>query len=67
MSKRNRAVVWGTLAVILLIVLAFVPSTNGKRPKAQPQRISTVNSVRSVSITLPATNVPSPSQPGNAR
>jgi hypothetical protein len=63
MSTRNRAAVWGTMAVVLLILVALPPRGNGRRTKAQAQRISTVNSVRSVTITLPATNTLPAAQP----
>jgi len=64
MGMRNRAAIWGVLAVILIIVLALLPPRRTGPPKARAQRISAVNSVRSVSMTLTPTNALPSAQPG---
>ena len=64
MGMRNRAAIWLVLAVILILVLALLPARRTGPPKARAQRISTVNSLPSVSITLTKTNALSGAQPG---
>jgi hypothetical protein len=61
---RNRAAVWGVIAVILFIVLALLAAKPIGPPKARAQRITGVNTVRSVSLTLTNTNALSGTQRG---
>jgi hypothetical protein len=62
MARRTKTAVWGVLAAVGFIVLAWLPPTSGisHKAKARAQRIATVNSVRSVSFTLTNTSA----QPG---
>jgi hypothetical protein len=61
---RNRAGILGGLAVILFIVLALLAHKPIGPPKARAQRITGVNTVRSVSLTLTNTNALSGTQRG---
>jgi hypothetical protein len=61
---KNRAAVWGALAVILFIVLALLAAKPIRPPKARAHRITGVNTVRSVSMTLTNTNALSGAQRG---
>lgn len=56
MGMRNRTAIWGALAVILFIILVFLASKPIRPPKARASRITAVNSVRSVTLTLTNTN-----------
>jgi len=48
---RNKVAIWGVLAAIVVIALAFL-SPPIPQSKARAQRISSVNHVSSVSFTL---------------
>ena len=61
---RNRAAIWGVIAVSLFIALVLLPPLRTGPPKARAQRITTVNSVSSVSLTLTSTNVVAGAQRG---
>jgi hypothetical protein len=61
---KNRAAIWGVIAVILFIALVLLPPLRTGLPKARAQRISTVNNVSSVSMTLTSTNAVSGAQRG---
>jgi hypothetical protein len=60
---RNKVAIWGFLAAIAVIALAFL-SPPIPRTKARAQRISSVNHVSSVSLTLTNASTPPASQPG---
>ena len=60
---RTKITLWVMLAVIGLIALSLLAPPL-KPPKARAQRISGVNSVRSVTFTLTNTNALPASQPG---
>jgi hypothetical protein len=64
---RKKAAVWGVLAAILLIALVLPAQKPAGRAKTRAQRITTVNSVRSVTMTLPATNGLSRTQAGGGK
>jgi hypothetical protein len=54
MKPRNRTTVWTVLAVVVLGALIWMARTAPAAPKAKAraQRITAVNTVRSVSFTL---------------
>jgi hypothetical protein len=60
---RNKAAIWGVLAVVAVIALAFL-SPPIPRTKARAQHISTVNHVAVVSLTLKNTSPLPAGQPG---
>jgi len=49
---KNKTTIWGVLTVIAIILLVLVALPSVHRPKARAQRISTVNSIRTVSLTM---------------
>ena len=55
MSMRDKTTTYGVLTVIAIILLVMVALPPVHRPKARAQRISTVNHVSTVSLTM--TNV----------
>ena len=61
---RERAAIWGVLAVILFIALALLAHKTLGPPKVRAQRITGVNTVRSVSLTRTNTNALSGTQRG---
>ena len=62
MSSKTR--LWVVLAVIVFIALAFLLAPPIRPPKAQASRISGVNTLRSVTLTLTNTNALPSAQPG---
>ena len=49
---KDKTTTWGVLAVIAIILLAMVALPAIHRPKARPQRITTVNSMSTVTLTM---------------
>ena len=60
---RNKLAIWGVLAAIVVIALAFL-SPPIPRAKARAQRVSAVNNVAVVSLTLTNTSPLPAVQPG---
>jgi len=52
MSGRTKAAIWGMLVAVVFITLAFLSPIHSRPNKAHPQRITAVNVVRSVSLTI---------------
>ena len=52
MSIKNNTTLRGVLTVIGIILLALLALPSVHRPKARPQRIMTVNSLSTVSLTM---------------
>ncbi len=55
---KQKTAIWVVLAVLGIIVLALLPPVTLRSPKAHANRITGVNNVRSVTLTL--TNVSAP-------
>ena len=49
---KDKTKAWGVLTVIVTILLIMVTLPPVHRPKARAQRISTVNSISTVSLTM---------------
>ena len=61
----NKTKFWVVLAVIGFVALAFLLAPPIRPPKARASRITAVNTVRSVTLTLTNTNaLPSAQPPG---
>jgi len=60
---RNRVAIWAALVAVGFIALAFLLPPIPP-PKARASRVSGVNNVRSVTLTLTPTNAPPSAQPG---
>ena len=69
MSMKNRNIIWGVLAVIALVVLLWPARNSAGAPKvkARTQRITAVNTVRSVLFTLTNSSALPGAQPGSNR
>jgi hypothetical protein len=64
---RNKTAIGGLVVVIGVITLASLLTPPIRPPKARASRISGVNTVRSVTLTLTNTNVVTRGQPSNGR
>jgi hypothetical protein len=64
---KHRTAIYMVLIVIGLIVLAFPAPKTIRRPKVQPNRITGVNTLRSVSLTLTNVSALPSVQPGTGR
>jgi hypothetical protein len=61
---KNRVAFWGVIAVMLFIALFLLPPARTKKPIVRAQRISTVNHVSTVFMTLMNTNAVAGAQRG---
>jgi hypothetical protein len=64
MRMKHRTAIYVVLIVIGLIVLAFPAPRTIRRPNVQPSRITGVNTLRSVSLTLTNVSALRSAQPG---
>ncbi len=55
---KDKATTWGVLTVVAIILLAMVALPAVHRPKARPQRITTVNSLSTVTLTMTNASAP---------
>jgi hypothetical protein len=53
---KDKATTWGVLTVTAIILLVLVALPAVHRPKARAQRITTVNSMSTVSLTMTNTS-----------
>jgi|CZKM01.1.fsa_nt_gi hypothetical protein len=56
MSMREKTAIWGVLAAIGIIALTFLAPPSVPARKVRAQRITSVNSISSVSFTMTNTN-----------
>ena len=64
---KNRARIWSVLAVFGVITLACLLAPPIRPPKARASRISGVNTLRSVTLTLTNTHALNSTRPGTGK